>query len=214
MAELADYISPEDVQMLQQLIGATTTPDVYQAVDPAEFEEQASKEVAPFYDKNLDLVRKQINQAKEHMKEQKELAERQEEESFGAFQNVQDRNFARILSNQQSGFAGRGTYTSGFRRGEVEQTRQGQEDVMSEAERGIEQAGEKRDLRFTQFLGQRDLEQELEELNIGRQREQERMQRQQQLAQQAQAQTAQKASQSARDFSRSFGSFIQDNLAA
>lgn len=185
------------------------SPELFDPINIESFEDQAGREVAPFFEENLANALKQLELAKTQQRESKELAERQTEEDFGAFIGIQDRSFARSLQRTQSGFAGRGTFTSGFRRGDVGELREGQEDVLEGAEREKRQTGEVRTQGFEQFLARSGLQEERTRLENQRAESQERAARQQQLF--AGAVTGRQQAQGA--FEDRFSSFLGEKGA-
>jgi len=155
--------------------------------DPADFREQAERESGAFFDKDVELLMKEVAQTRTQFKEQKEQAERQEAESFTEFERIQDRGFAAALGRASGRFAGRGTSTSGFKRQALGDFFQDKEDTITGQERELRQTGERRELDFSQFLGRSELGEERGKLGIERGREQEIAQRQLQLSGQASA---------------------------
>ena len=167
---------------VQDLFSAFRTEFGGEPADPADFREQAERESGTFFDKDLALAMKEITQARTQAKEAKELAERQETESFTEFQGVQDRSFARTLGRASGRFAGKGTATSGARREALGDFFEGKEDTLEEQNRLLRQSREGRTQGFEQFINRSELGEERTKLGIGRSREQEILQRQSQLA--------------------------------
>lgn len=210
---LEDFISPQNVSLLQQLIGKLTPDIELGSTNPFDYREQAQREVeeSGYFNKNLDLVKKSLEIVKRQRKESQDLERKQEEEDFIPWKGIQDRNFARTLWQAQSGHAGRGTFTSGFRGGEIANLQRGQEDVFSEMDRERRQAEENRRLGFAQFGETQDLQAEESTLGIERERETSTLQRQSQIASQIANQNQALMEQANQGFSRAvtFGKFLQ-----
>lgn len=215
--------NPQDLAALQALSVKLDELDperadasVYEVPSTSSFREQAERESSAFFDKDLDLAMRELEQARTQARQTKEQAEKFQQEDYGAFQGIQDRNFARALSGAQYGFAGRGTANSGFRNKAIGEMQTDQDQTLSDAEREQRQATEQRNLGFEQFLQGSELQEERTRLGIERSREGEILSRQEQLANQESARRSNVLSQSDRNFNRtlSFGNFINDKLLA
>lgn len=184
--------------------------DLFEPFKAEQFEEQAGREVAPFFEANLANALKQLDLAETQQRESKELVERQEGETFADFKGIADRGFAKALGRASGRFAGRGIATSGARRGALDEFFQEKEDTLSGAERGVRQAGETRELGFTQFLGRTGLEREEVKLGTERDKRAEQARVQQQLF--AEAVTGRQQAQGA--FGDRFARFLGEEVGA
>ncbi len=207
-SDLNDFIASGDIDLLRSLFSATTPDLDLGSTNPADFREQAEKESSGFFDKNLDVVKNTLDTVKRQRREQKQLVESQEAETFGAFQKVQDRGFARALGRASGRFAGKGTATSGARQETLGGFFEGKEDTLEEQNRLLRQAGETREQGFSQFLESKDLQFDADKLGIDRARETETLSRQQQLATQSGTENTALQDQSNKAFTRTLGKAI------
>jgi hypothetical protein len=180
----------EDIERAFAPTAAERTQDV-----PGMFESQAREQAAPFFDKDLELLRKELDLAKDQRKQVKEFQEKfqKEAEQFQAereeqFFRLEDKGFANELQKAQSGFAGRGTLESGFRLKAMTDLVGAREEGLGKAGRdfaeiatGFREATEGREVGFEQALQSLAQAREQGELGIARARESDVRSRERQL---------------------------------
>lgn len=147
-----------------------------------QFKEQATQEVAPYFDKNLQLALKELEMAKTQYKQSLDLKNKQSGEAANQFKNEREFNFMNTLRGAQEGFAGRGTFNSGFRNEGIERLQTSEQvNVVDPFNLQQKQGQEGRDLGFAQFLDQNNLGVENAQLQADRARNEAIIQRQGQL---------------------------------
>lgn len=171
------------IQALTKAFSAfTPTVDPFQPIDPSIFADQAARESSPFFDKDLALVMKDLNLQREQRKATLAQQEQQQSENLSRFKDVSDKNFAQALDRTQSGFAGKGTFTSGFRHGNIAQLQQGQDQTIQGADIQAQQNTANRALDFSQFMNTSKLDEENAVFKNEQNKRQEDINRQLQLA--------------------------------
>lgn len=217
--DFTQFLDPSDITSIQALVNAlskTTPPDeLFNIPDVASFRGQAEADAGPFFDKDLALLNKEIETAKQQQRQKKELAEKFQAQQEKQYFRVEDRSFGRALQAAQSGFAGRGTFTSGVRDRAIGDQQTDRQEKLLEAQTGFNQLTEERNQGFDQFLENTDLQAERGKLEIERSREGEILGRQSQLATQALSKQQQQIGQYDRDFNRviGFSNFLNQKLA-
>lgn len=183
--ELLENASPGELELLrafqQQLPAGTPQAGSFDLPELGGFKEEAEGLVGEFFDKDLDLLNKEIKTIKRQAEERTEIGERRIGEEEESFFNIEDVSFARALESAQQGFSGRGTFTSGFRRGAATEQRQQREFGLERAERGFAEGRETLDVDLRQLLERQDIAKERGELKIERGRETATLARQEQL---------------------------------
>lgn len=95
------------------------SPDLYRPVDPDTFSDEAREGVSEYWDKDLDILLKEIGYSHKKLKEETDKANTRLTEDKGNYFRIEDKSFAKTLENAQLGFSGRGTFDSGFRMGAI-----------------------------------------------------------------------------------------------
>lgn len=156
-------------QLLNTGITAFTPPaDLFEPISAESFAQQAEDEVAPFYDKQLQVALKQLSILKEQKTALVEQQKKQQQESAGLWKNQEEFNFMNTLKSAQNGYAGRGTFGSGIQAGGIQNMEDSQQlNVRDPFNLGQKQTTESRDLGFSQFLEQNDYDvNKVKDLNL------------------------------------------------
>lgn len=196
-----------ELNRTQQGISAFTLPA--QAYEPrlaADFAGQAESEIGAYYDKELDNLNKSIDMVKKHKEQvvnmEKEFQAKTEKRTFAN----EDRSFVDALEAMQSGFAGRGTSTSGFRQKALAGQDTERAAGLEGLQQGFQEQTQGRDLGFSQFLESQDFARETGQLGITRARNEAIISRQQQIQQQEEMKRQAALSAANEGFSRFLGS--------
>lgn len=175
LEELLGGTAPNELELLklfqQQLPAGTPEAGSFDLPDFASFRGEAEELVSPFFDKELDLLNRTLETSKKQLEEKKTIGERRVGEEETMFAGLEDVSFARALESAQQGFSGRGTFTSGFRRGAIQERTEDRTRGLEEAELQFGRAREDIDVDFRQFLERQDITREGEELGIERRQE-------------------------------------------
>jgi len=169
-AGLDEYI-PYVSASRAELAGSLPPGSLFNVPSLGTYRDRAMTQVGPYYDRELELLRQELEMEKKFVGEDKERVLAETEEDFGVFKDIQNRSFARLLNQAQSGFAGRRTYESGFRRGEIEEKHTTQQELIAAEEKRKEREQAEAIRNFTRFFERSDLAQEKGELDIERRRE-------------------------------------------
>ncbi len=161
---------------------AVQNPQAYDIPSLSDFREKSEDEIGEYYDKTLELLAKQITVARRQATEKRDLGiKRSDEDEASYFQN-EDVIFSQYLDAAQSGFAGRNTFTSGFRNKSIGQAIEQREGDLTEAERKFLRGEEDIANAYNVFDENLSLEEETKKLEINRNKESAIIQRQRQLA--------------------------------
>lgn len=136
-----------------------------------EFRGAAEAEISPFFDKSLAFLTKQIDAMIEQARVNKETGLERVGEDRESFRGIEDRAFANALRSAQFGFSGRGTFTSGFRRGEIHKQIVARRVTQDLAARGFTRTEEDLTTDFAQFLERQELKREGSTLDLLNQKE-------------------------------------------
>lgn len=169
----------------QGLTGFTLPGALYDPQLSGDFQAQSESEIGAFYDKELANLEKSITIAKTQAEATKKLAEEQQAKTEKRTYANEDRQFADLLDSAQMGFAGRGTYTSGFRKGAAEDQGMDRAANLESVQAGFGNATDTRNLGYSQFLEDTAFSGETGKLSIDRARNEAIIQRQEQLRSQA-----------------------------
>lgn len=183
---LGEY-KPELISTQQGITGFTLPSDVYQPKLSGDFENQATEEIGAYYDKEMANLEKSISIAKKQAEDTKKLSEESQAQTEKRTYATEDRNFADALDAMQKGFAGRGTYTSGFRQGALDKQDTQRETALDATRQEFGDATKSRNLTFSQFLENKDFQQETSSLDIKRSRNEAIAAREEQLRAQEEA---------------------------
>jgi len=159
LREKGDDESADLVKNLGEQFKASIPPgEAYEVPGLDKFLPGAREESSKFFAPDFELLEEKLKLAEAIAKENKDVAIGRTEEDRGRFVEIEDRGFARTLARAQSGYAGKGTYQSGFRQeeiGEITQTRdEEKESKMKEFARFIQDQTR----GFEQFLKENTLE--------------------------------------------------------
>lgn len=152
----------------------------------ADFRDEATSLADQFFDPELQLVNKTFEVAKQRAKEDKEKTLRRQYEDRDRFFQTEDIDFSRALEAAQSGFSGRETFRSGFRREAVNEMTDDQgrrEDLAMEQWRRAHLDTVE---DFDRFMETTGLEEKETRLNIDRRKEDKVLATQQLLQQEEQ----------------------------
>ncbi len=161
-AGLGDY-APVLGAVNNGLQAFTAPASLYSRPEASTFEDQATQQVSPYYDKNLQLALEKIDLAKNQAKQTKDLQDQQAQQTQQQYHQQEDYNFAQALRGAQNGFAGKGTYTSGARNLGIGQLHTGEEQKIANFDLPQAQAQGARDLGFSQFLDTNALDRKIAE---------------------------------------------------
>jgi len=209
------FNNPIVVDALQRALSETVAPsEAYGPIDYSSFEQQAAEEEAPWINRKLDLAMRKLDQDLKQFKETAEQQERFQKETETRFRGVEDRGFARLLDQAQSGFSGRGTFTSGFRQESIGQEVEDRGDRMAEFAEKLRQATEARQLGVQQREGEIGLQKDITTFDIEEQRRRNEIQRQLQLGQIAEGQRAESRAEYEDKLADKFVGFLQQKGGA
>lgn len=147
-------------------------PGLYNPVDPDSFSDQAEDQIGDFFDKELELVLKEINLSREHLKEQRDIKDRRNKEDEVNYDRIENKSFAQTLRDAQLGYTGRGTYDSGFRHDALDDTIDLREENLDEAQLGFDRTTEDISQAFEQGSERLDVNEERSRHTIAQNREQ------------------------------------------
>lgn len=136
-----------------------------------EFRSESEKSIGEFFDKEFELLKKTITQAREQETEKKDILTKRLGEDESSYFRTEDKDFARALEAAQGGHAGRNTVTSGFRLKSIGQDIEDREIGLDEANRSFDREGENIDVDFKNFMDQLNLKEEASTLDIERRKE-------------------------------------------
>jgi len=145
-----------------------TNTDAAQASD---YKSEAEDLVEPYTSKSLDLLNKSIALARKQAEEVKKQEEEQQVKEEKSTYATEDRTFADALDAAQQGFAGRGTFTSGFRQGANEKQDVERAANLDELQQDFANKTDTRNLSYSQYLETSALEEEQKKLDLEREKE-------------------------------------------
>jgi len=169
------------------ITGFTLPGALYDPQLSGDFQGQSEEEVGAYYDKDMEMLDKSIKIAKTQAEAVKKLAEEQQEKTEKRTYANEDRKFADLLDSAQMGFAGKGTYTSGFRKGAAEDQATERAANLEETQQSFSDTAANRNLGYSQFLENTAFKEETGKLDIDRARNEAIIQRQEQLRGQEEA---------------------------
>lgn len=181
LGEYQPVVEASATEMSTLLPTAQPTPRL------SEFKEEAQHLTGPWFDKELELLRKEIDLEKKQAEEDKTLGLERYAEDQETFTAKSDVGFARALAEAQAGFSGRGTYISGFRHKAISELGENVEEERKQKYREFYRGREDLTRGFEQFYEKAELAGEKGELKVERERKTAELTAQQKLLAEEQA---------------------------
>lgn len=111
--------------------------DLFRPLNPDDFTDAATEGVSEYWDKDLELMLKELDFSRKKLKEETEKQNKRLQENETNYDRLENKSFAQTLRDAQLGFSGRGTYDSGFRKEAVGERIDLREENLAESELGF-----------------------------------------------------------------------------
>jgi hypothetical protein len=168
-------------QLRDEVKAFTPAADNFDIPDFGEFEQKATEETTKYFTEDFNLLAEKITTYKKRATEKRDTELKRTTENEQTFNQTADKEFADAVNKMQQGFAGRGTYTSGFRQGEGEKQDEGFAQYLDVNARDFERQRADSSTSFAGTLEDLSLSEKEQTLNLKRREEEAKLARQRQL---------------------------------